>query len=133
VANVCSCEPEISGGGWENPMPSVTLFGFPRSVYVQMAGLYLTHKEVPYAFRDLEPDMGTPTHLSLHPCAGLLRRCAPRNDWIVIASEAKQSRSVSTAETDAMKISGIRSSIVALPADEPIAVAAQSADGGFHH
>jgi glutathione S-transferase len=32
-----------------------------------MAGLYLTHKEVPYAFRDLEPDMGTPTHLSLHP------------------------------------------------------------------
>jgi glutathione S-transferase len=48
-------------------MPSVTLFGFPRSVYVQMAGLYLTHKEVPYTFRDLEPDMGTPTHLSLHP------------------------------------------------------------------
>jgi glutathione S-transferase len=67
VANVCSCEPEISGGGWKNPMPSVTLFGFPRSVYVQMAGLYLTHKEVRYAFRDLEPDMGTPTHLSLHP------------------------------------------------------------------
>jgi hypothetical protein len=24
-------------------MPSVTLFGFPRSVYVQMAGLYLTY------------------------------------------------------------------------------------------
>ena len=48
-------------------MPSVTLFGFPRSVYVQMVGLCLTHKEVPYAFRDLEPDMGTPTHLSLHP------------------------------------------------------------------
>src|SRR5262249_39629147 len=43
------------------------LFGFPRSVYVQMAGLYLTHKEGPYAFPDLELDMGTPTHLSLHP------------------------------------------------------------------
>jgi len=27
----------------------------------------------------------------------LLRRCAPRDDWIVIASEAKQSRSASTA------------------------------------
>ena len=48
-------------------MPCVTLFGFPRSVYVQMAGLYLTHKEVPYFFRDLELEMGTPTHLSLHP------------------------------------------------------------------
>ena len=58
---------EISGGGLENPMPSVTLFGFPRSVYVQIAGLTLTHKEVPYTFRDLEPEMGTRTHLALHP------------------------------------------------------------------
>jgi hypothetical protein len=24
-------------------------------------------KEVPYTFRDLEPEMGTPTHLALHP------------------------------------------------------------------
>jgi len=31
-------------------MPEVTLFGFPRSVYVQMAGIVLTHKEVAYAF-----------------------------------------------------------------------------------
>jgi len=31
-------------------MPDVTLFGFPRSVYVQMVGLVLTHKEVQYIF-----------------------------------------------------------------------------------
>ena len=29
--------------------------------------LVLTHKEVPYTFRDLEPEMGKPTHLALHP------------------------------------------------------------------
>jgi glutathione S-transferase len=48
-------------------MPDVTLFGFPRSVYVQMAGIVLTHKEVPYAFHDLEAEMGGPSHLALHP------------------------------------------------------------------
>jgi len=48
-------------------MPDVTLFGFPRSVYVQMAGIVLTHKEVPYAFHDLEAEMNTPSHLALHP------------------------------------------------------------------
>ena len=48
-------------------MPSVTLFGFPRSTYVQIVGLVLTHKEVPYEFHDLEPEMGGPSHLALHP------------------------------------------------------------------
>jgi glutathione S-transferase len=48
-------------------MHDVTLFGFPRSVYVQVAGLVLTQKEVPYTFNDLEAEMGTPTHLALHP------------------------------------------------------------------
>jgi glutathione S-transferase len=48
-------------------MPDVTLFGFPRSVYVQMAGITLTHKEVPYAFHDLETEMNTPSHVALHP------------------------------------------------------------------
>jgi glutathione S-transferase len=48
-------------------MTDVTLFGFPRSVYVQMAGIVLTHKEVPYAFHDLETEMNTPSHLALHP------------------------------------------------------------------
>jgi glutathione S-transferase len=37
----------------EQTMSDVTLFGFPRSVYVQMAGIVLTHKEVPYTFHDL--------------------------------------------------------------------------------
>ncbi len=48
-------------------MPDVTLFGFPRSVYVQMAGMVLTHKAVPYAFHDLEMEMNTASHLRLHP------------------------------------------------------------------
>ena len=48
-------------------MSEVTLFGFPRSVYVQMAGIVLTHKEVPYTFHDLETVMGKPEHLALHP------------------------------------------------------------------
>ena len=48
-------------------MSKVTLFGFPRSVYVQMAGIVLTHKEVPYAFHDLETEMNTGSHISLHP------------------------------------------------------------------
>src|SRR5712691_8393292 len=56
-----------SGGGLENPMPEVTVFGFPRSVYVHIPRLILTHKEVPYAFHDMEAEMGSPTHLALHP------------------------------------------------------------------
>ena len=48
-------------------MSEVTLFGFPRSVYVQMAGIVLTHKQVPYAFHDLEAEMNTPSHIGLHP------------------------------------------------------------------
>src|SRR5438067_5172512 len=63
-----SSSPRIpTGGGLETSMPDVTLFGFPRSVYVQMAGIVLTHKEVPYAFHDLENEMNTPSHLALHP------------------------------------------------------------------
>ena len=48
-------------------MSEVTLFGFPRSVYVQMAGIVLTHREVPYAFHDLETEMNTRSHIALHP------------------------------------------------------------------
>ena len=48
-------------------MSEVTLYGFPRSVYVQMAGIVLTHHEVAYAFYDLETEMNTPAHLALHP------------------------------------------------------------------
>lgn len=48
-------------------MSDVTLFGFPRSTYVQIPGLVLTHKEVAYAFHDLETEMNAPSHLVLHP------------------------------------------------------------------
>ena len=48
-------------------MSDVTLFGFPRSVYVQMAGIVLTHKEMPYTFHDLETEMNTESHIALHP------------------------------------------------------------------
>ena len=48
-------------------MSDVTLFGFPRSVYVQMAGIVLTHKEVSYTFHDLETEMNTESHIALHP------------------------------------------------------------------
>src|ERR1700730_15357801 len=48
-------------------MSDVTLLGFPRSTFVQVVGLVLTHKDVPYTFPDLEPDMGAPVHVALHP------------------------------------------------------------------
>src|SRR5260221_5397185 len=48
-------------------MAEITLFGFPHSSFVHIAQLVLTHKEVPYTFHDLEPDMGSPKHLALHP------------------------------------------------------------------
>src|SRR6185312_7886073 len=56
------------GGGMEQTMSDVTLFGLRRSVYVQMAGIVLTHKEVPYTFHDLETEMNTNSHIALHPC-----------------------------------------------------------------
>ena len=48
-------------------MSEPTVFGFPRSTFVHIVRIILTHKEVPYTFRDLEPEMGKPTHLALHP------------------------------------------------------------------
>src|SRR6202040_827440 len=48
-------------------MSDLALLGFPRSTFVHIVRLVLTHKDVPYAFRDLEPDMGSPVHLALHP------------------------------------------------------------------
>src|SRR5258706_6067847 len=48
-------------------MSDLTLLGFPRSTFVQIVGVVLTHKDLPYTFRDLEPDMGSPVHLALHP------------------------------------------------------------------
>lgn len=48
-------------------MADITVFGFLHSSFVHIARLVLTHKEVPYDFHDLEPDMGSPKHLALHP------------------------------------------------------------------
>lgn len=48
-------------------MSQPIVYGFPRSTFVQIVRLILTHKDVPYTFRDLEPEMGKPAHLALHP------------------------------------------------------------------
>lgn len=46
---------------------SVTLYGFPASTFVNVARLVLAEKGVRYTFCDLEPEMGGPRHLALHP------------------------------------------------------------------
>lgn len=48
-------------------MTALVVFGFPRSTYVHIVRLVLTHKGVRYTFHDLEPEMGSATHLALHP------------------------------------------------------------------
>jgi glutathione S-transferase len=48
-------------------MPDITVFGFTHSSFVHIPRLVLTHKKVPYTFQDIEPDMGSPKHLALHP------------------------------------------------------------------
>ena len=48
-------------------MSDPIVYGFPRSTSVQVVRLVLTHKNVSYAFRDIEPEMGKPAHLALHP------------------------------------------------------------------
>ena len=42
-------------------MPDPIVYGFPRSTYVNIVRLILTHKNIPYAFHDLEPVMGKPS------------------------------------------------------------------------
>jgi len=48
-------------------MSDPIVYGFPRSTFVNIVRLILTHKDVPYSFHDLEPVMGKPEHLALHP------------------------------------------------------------------
>ena len=48
-------------------MPDPVVCGFPRSTFVNIVRLILTHKEVPYGFHDLEPVRGKAEHLALHP------------------------------------------------------------------
>ena len=45
----------------------VVVYGFPLSTYVNVVRLVLTYKNVPFEFRDLEPEMGGSKHLALHP------------------------------------------------------------------
>ena len=48
-------------------MPDPIVYGFPRSTFVNIVRMVLTYKDVPYRFHDLEPEMGKPSHLALHP------------------------------------------------------------------
>src|SRR5437667_9504956 len=48
-------------------MTDVVVLGFPRSTYVHIVRLVLAQKGVAHSFRDLEPEMGSASHLALHP------------------------------------------------------------------
>src|SRR5207253_3057455 len=48
-------------------MADPIVYGFPRSTFVNIVRLILTHKDVAYSFQDLEPVMGQCEHLALHP------------------------------------------------------------------
>ena len=48
-------------------MSDPIVYGFPRSSFVNIVRMILAHKDVPYAFHDLETVMGKPEHLALHP------------------------------------------------------------------
>jgi glutathione S-transferase len=48
-------------------MSDPIVYGFPRSTFVNIVRMVLTYKEVPYQFHDLEPEIGKPSHLALHP------------------------------------------------------------------
>jgi len=45
----------------------LTLYGFPRSTYVNVARLVLIAKQVPFVFHDTETEMYTDEHLQRHP------------------------------------------------------------------
>jgi len=49
-------------------MSNLIVYGFPRSTFVNVVRLVLTHKEVPYTLHDLEPEMGKPSHLACVRC-----------------------------------------------------------------
>ena len=48
-------------------MSNVTLFGFPRSTFVKVAGLILTARNVEFRFHDTEDEMYLSIHLDRHP------------------------------------------------------------------
>ena len=57
----------VAGPANEADGAGVTVYGFPLSTFVNVVRLVLTHKSVPFAFCDLEAEMGGPRHLALHP------------------------------------------------------------------
>jgi glutathione S-transferase len=48
-------------------MAGVIVYGFPVSTFVNIVRLVLTEKGIPFTFCDLESEMGSARHLSLHP------------------------------------------------------------------
>src|SRR5262249_10081027 len=46
---------------------NVTLFGFPRSTFVKVAGLLLPAGTAEYGSHDTEEEMSLPVHLERHP------------------------------------------------------------------
>src|SRR5262245_19223079 len=48
-------------------MSDLIVYSFSRSSFVNIVRLVLTHKQSPNTFHDLEPEMGKPSHLALHP------------------------------------------------------------------
>jgi glutathione S-transferase len=48
-------------------MADVTVYGFPISTFANIVRVVLTEKRVAFDFRDLEHEMGGPSHLALHP------------------------------------------------------------------
>jgi glutathione S-transferase len=58
-------------------MSELIVYGFPRSTFVNIVRLVLTHKEVPYTFHDLEPEMGKPSQAKPSGAASLQPRANP--------------------------------------------------------
>jgi glutathione S-transferase len=46
-------------------MSDLVVYGFPRSTFVNIVRMVLTHKNLAYKFHDLEPEMGKPSHLQV--------------------------------------------------------------------
>jgi hypothetical protein len=55
-AQQLSCRDREQPKGLEIMFDPVVI-GFPRSTFVDIARLIVTHKDVPYTFRDIEPEM----------------------------------------------------------------------------
>ena len=74
-ASRCSARPQSRSGAGSpahaatrgRSCPIRSFSAFPCSTFVHIVRLILTHKGAAYTFRDLETEMGKPSHLALHP------------------------------------------------------------------